>query len=212
MYISFIIIITISYSCRVTEWPYWFGLILPFSVIYVFNWLIFAIIMIKLLGRKNIINPEKGMAENVKKNLLIAVGLSLLFGLGWGFGLTATSSGRKEATFAFQLLFSIFVGLQGVLILFFHGIRSSEFRQVWASAFGVKKKQKIFSSSFNPRKKQAGSEASTTCNLSALPSNVDSKSQTEQVDSTDYPQGFSTFIENEVSIAKEPSLVVEGRQ
>ena len=168
--------------------------------------------MIKLLRRKNIINPEKGTVENVKKNLLIAVGLSLLFGLGWGFGLTATSSGTKEATFAFQLLFSIFVGLQGVLILFLHGIRSSEFRQVWASVFGLKKKQKIFSSSFNPRKKQAGSEASTTCNLSALPSNVDSKSQTEQVDSTEYPQGFSTFIETEVSIIKEPSLVMEGRQ
>ena len=196
-----------------TEWPYWFGLILPFSVIYVFNWIIFTIIMITLLRRKNIINPDKGMAENVKKNLLIAVGLSLLFGLGWGFGLTATSSVRKEATFAFQLLFSIFVGLQGVLILFFHGIRSSEFRQVWASTFCLKNKQKLFSSTFNPHKKQAGLEASAICNIiSAMPSSVYSNSQTEQVDSTDYPQGFSTFIETEVSIAKEPSLVVEGRQ
>ena len=196
-----------------TEWPYWFGLILPFSVIYVFNWIIFTIIMITLLRRKNIINPEKGMAENVKKNLLIAVGLSLLFGLGWGFGLTATSSGTKGATFAFQLLFSIFVGLQGILILFFHGIRSSEFRQVWASTFCLKKKQKVFSSTFNPHKKQAGLEASAICNIiSAMPSSVYSYSQTEQIDSTDYPQGFSTFIETEVSIAKEPSLVVEGRQ
>ena len=149
----------------------------------------------------------------MKKNLLIAVGLSLLFGLGWGFGLTATSS-AKEATFAFRLLFRIFVGLQGVLILFFHGIRSSEFRQVWASAFGLKKKRKIFSSSINPRKKQAGSEASTTCNLPALPSKVDSKSQYDtlslkkQVRSTDCSQDFSTIIETEVSIAKEPSLVV----
>ena len=164
--------------------------------------------MITLLRRKNSINPEKGNAEKVKKNLLIAVGLSLVFGLGWGFGLTATSSGTKEATFAFQLLFSIFVGLQGVLILFFHGIRSSEFRQVWASAFSLKKKQKIFSSSFNPRKKQAGSEASTTCNLSALPSNVDSNSQTKLVDSTDCSQDVSIIIETEVSIAKEPSVVV----
>ena len=109
-----------------TEWPFWFGLILPFFVIYVFNWIIFAVIMIKLLSRK-VINAKRATAKSVKQNLLIAVGLSLLFGLGWGFGLTATGSGTKEATFAFQLLFSIFVGLQGVLILFFHGIRSSEF-------------------------------------------------------------------------------------
>ena len=196
-----------------TEWPYWFGLILPFSVIYVFNWITFTIIMIKLLSRKNTINPEKGTVEIVKKNLLIAVGLSLLFGLGWGFGLTATSSGTKEATFAFQLLFSIFVGLQGVLILFFHGIRSPEFRQVWASSFCLKKKQKIFSSTLNPHKKQAGLEASAMCNIiSALPSSIYSNSQTKQVDSTDYPQGFPTFIETEVSIVKETSLVVEGRQ
>ena len=169
--------------------------------------------MIKLLSRK-VINAKKATAKSVKKNLLIAVGLSLLFGLGWGFGLTATSSGTKEATFAFQLIFSIFVGLQGMLILFFHGIRSPEFRQVWTSALCLTKKRKIFSSPFNPRKKQAGSEASTTCNLSALPSNVDSKSQYDtlslkkQVCSTESSQDFSTIIETELSIAKEPSTVV----
>ena len=166
---------------------------MPFFVIYVFNWIMFSIIMIKLL---------------------IAVGLSLLFGLGWGFGLTATSSGIKGATFAFQLIFSIFVGLQGVLILFFHGIRSPEFRQVWASALGLTKKRKIFSSSINPRKKQAGSEASKTCNLPALPSKVDSKSQYDtlslkkQVCSTESSRDFLTIIEAEVSIAKEPSTVL----
>ena len=44
------------------------------------------------------------------------------------------------------------------------------------------------------KKQQAGSEASTTCNLSALPSNVDSKSQTKLVDSTDCSQDVSYYI------------------
>ena len=55
-------------------------------------------------------------------------------------------------------------------------------------------KKYIYSSSFNPRKEQAGSEASTTCNLSALPSNVVSKSQTKLVDSTDCSQDVSYYI------------------
>ena len=38
-------------------------------------------------------------------------------------------------------------------------------------------------------------------------SNVDSKSQTKLVDSTDCSQDVSIIIETEVSIGKEPSLV-----
>ena len=135
------------YSCRATEWPFWFGLILPFSIIYVFNWIIFIVIMFQLLRRRSDNKTDrKNMGRVFKRNALIAVGLSLLFGLGWGFGLTATSSDVKEVTFAFQLLFSVFVGSQGVLIFIFHGIRSPHFRQVWAIALGLRHKRKGFSS------------------------------------------------------------------
>ena len=45
-------------SCRVTEWPFWFGLILPFIVMYVFNWIAFTIIMITLLRRRKVENKK----------------------------------------------------------------------------------------------------------------------------------------------------------
>ena len=80
---------------------------------------------------KNIQSP--GKVSQVKKLTLIAIGLSLIFGLGWGLGLAATSSDIEELTFTFQLIFSIFVGSQGLLIFIFHGVRSKDARDEWRS-------------------------------------------------------------------------------
>lgn len=102
--------------------------------------------MIKLLGR-NVPGEEKSSRKRkirtFKQNFTIALGLSLLFGLGWGFGLSATSTNVKELTFALQIIFSLFVGSQGLIILIFHVLRSQEARKVWQPLFiCCKKNQK----------------------------------------------------------------------
>ena len=74
---------------------------------------------------------SKGVLMEVRRNLVIAVGLAVLFGLGWGLGLAATSTQVKELTFTFQIAFSVFVGSQGILIFFFHCIRSKESLNHW---------------------------------------------------------------------------------
>ena len=66
-----------------------------------------------------------------KRLTIIAFGLSVVFGLGWGLGLAATSSDAKEVTFVFQVIFSIFVSAQGILIFILHGLRSPDARLVW---------------------------------------------------------------------------------
>ena len=172
-------------SCRVTEWPFWFGLILPFIVMYVFNWIAFTIIMITLLRRRKVENKKN--ASFFKQNLFIALGLSLLFGLGWGFGLFATSSDVRELTFTFQILFSVFVGSQGVLIFVFYGLRFPQFRQVWLSGFGLRKKTKTFMLS---SKKDVGTSSKyKITDTGTLP--IDQKLGTFQMQSTD-PKGFSS--------------------
>ena len=118
------------FSCRSTGPPFWFGLILPFLLIYIFNWIVFIIIMTSIYKKSK--KQEKKVART-KKLTMIAIGLSLLFGLGWAFGLSATSSNVEEVTFAFQLIFSIFVGSQGLLIFIFHGIRSKNVSKQWKS-------------------------------------------------------------------------------
>ena len=73
----------------------------------------------------------KDKLKSVKKQVAIAVGLATLFGLGWGFGLAASGTTVNELTFTFQLLFSLFVGLQGVILFVLHGVRKPEARGQW---------------------------------------------------------------------------------
>ena len=77
----------------------------------------------------------KDKFESVKKQVAIAVGLATLFGLGWGFGLAASGTTVKGVTFTFQLLFSLFVGLQGVILFVLHGVRKQEARGQWKEWF-----------------------------------------------------------------------------
>ena len=74
---------------------------------------------------------EKTTLTSVRTNAVIAFSLAVLFGLGWGFGLAASGSSSREATFVLQLLFTIFVGIQGLLIFVLHGIRKEEARNEW---------------------------------------------------------------------------------
>ena len=95
----------------------------------------FVVIMVALCMHTRRTAAMTGKDSNIKsmiaKHLLIAVVLSLLFGLGWAFGLIGTSSLPREAYLPAQYIFSIFMGLQGVLIFFFHAVRSPDAREEW---------------------------------------------------------------------------------
>ena len=95
----------------------------------------FVVIMVALCMHSRRSAVLKAKDTNVKsvigKHFLIAVVLSLLFGLGWAFGLIGTSSLPEEAYTPAQYIFSIFMGAQGVLIFILHAVRSQEARQEW---------------------------------------------------------------------------------
>ena len=65
------------------------------------------------------------------KLLVIAFILSVLFGLGWGFGLLGTTALPKTVFVLAQYLFSIFIGLQGLMIFVLHCVRSPDAREEW---------------------------------------------------------------------------------
>ena len=168
-----------SFSCRPTEWPFYFGFILPFVIIYVLNWIVFVAIMVSICKHfRNLQSLRESSVRqqlrNVKENLIIAMCLSIVLGLGWGLGLVSTSSGLVELSFTFQVIFSIFVGSQGVLIFILYGIRNTNFRQLWIKLFsGCRSNTDNFVSSekgsTNPRDNSStvGEELSSMSTLSS---------------------------------------------
>ena len=117
-------------------YPFWFGLILPFVAVYLFNWAMFIIIIICLVkNRKNVSSLHHKKKRELKRLFFLVLGLSLVFGLGWGFGLLATSSDIKKLTFTFQILFSILIGSQVLLFFVFHVIRAPQAREQWKKLF-----------------------------------------------------------------------------
>ena len=132
--------LSFNFSCRSRDLPFYIGLIAPFAILYVFNLTMFILIMASVCKhsyRRRGITTEKSTFTFVRKNATIAFSLAIVFGLGWAFGLAATSTPSKETTFALQLLFTIFVGCQGLLIFFLHGIRKPEARNEWKKWFST---------------------------------------------------------------------------
>ena len=161
-----------QYSCRATQWPFWFGMILPFLVIYIFNWIMFVLIMISLCCRSQgvIVKDTHAKIKAYKAKFTVAAILAVMFGLGWTLGLAATSIPVREFSLTFQILFSVFVGAQGVLIFLLHGVRNQDIRKLWKNWFttlGTKSHLSTILSSFLAS--EAGRTGGDSSNLSTLP-------------------------------------------
>ena len=122
-------------------------MILPFVATHILNWFLFVCIMgylteAKCAKKKS--NVTKDIKKDVKVQVQLAILMSVSFGLGWGIGLLATGldlEDAEEAMFAIQVIFAIFVGLQGVLVMLF-GLRDRGIREYWLGKFGWKKKSR----------------------------------------------------------------------
>ena len=125
------------HRCRVNYLPFWLGQILPFIVMNIFNWSLFITIIISVCLKRRTATDEPGKKAKklTKSHVTMTIGLANLCGLGWIFGLAASSMPVEELTFIFQLLFSIFVGSQGILLFFFHCIRNPQARKQWKTWF-----------------------------------------------------------------------------
>ena len=126
-----------TYSCRPFEWPFWFGLILPVGIIFIFDWIMFFVIMRALYkhtkeNRKLGKGEKDTSADDIKKISRYSIVLATLFGLGWTFGLLATQYGdQNRLSFILSFFFCLIVGCQGILLLYFHGVRSPDAIIVW---------------------------------------------------------------------------------
>ena len=118
-------------SCRATEWPFWLGFVFPFALLYTFDWIMFAIIITSIMKQRCASSRMNAKSKLHRENLIVALSLAVVFGLGWGFGLLVTSYPVEEVTITFQVLFSVFVGAQGALLFLLHGVRNPDARWIW---------------------------------------------------------------------------------
>ena len=125
---SMVTIYASAFSCRANGYPFYLGFILPFLAIYLFNWIMFIVIMVSLVRHAKV--AKKSFKQS---NVTIAAGLALVLGLGWGFGLAASNNKITYLACALQIVFSVFIGCQGLLILLFHGVRNKDAKMVWRS-------------------------------------------------------------------------------
>ena len=78
--------------------------------------------------------------KKLKQQFVIAITLSLLFGLGWGVGLPATQALYiAPIRDMFSILFVVLTAFQGLFVFLMHTIRSKEVRNLWKSWLLCKK-------------------------------------------------------------------------
>lgn len=94
----------------------------------------FLIIIVSLFKQQCKTQGEgnSNLQTSFKKQALLVITLSILFGLAWGIGLAATSSiSIPWLRYTLELSFVIAAGLQGVLIFILYGLRISKVRKTW---------------------------------------------------------------------------------
>ena len=117
-------------------------MVVPFLIIYIFNWTVFFIIIVTLLRKscKSDLKDVKKKQENIsfiRQQLIIVTTLSVLFGLGWGIGLFATQDihNNKIVRDLLAALFVIVTAFHGLFIFIMHCLRSKDVRSVWKHWF-----------------------------------------------------------------------------
>ena len=115
-------------------------MVVPFLIVYIFNWAVFSIIIVSLLiktFRSNIKSKNNINVKFVRQQLIIAVTLSVMFGLGWGIGLLATQDIHTNKTVRdlFAAFFVLITAFHGLFIFIMHCLRSREVRTVWKRWF-----------------------------------------------------------------------------
>ena len=118
---------------------------------------------------RRLLKGEGNKSEEVKRLARYSIVLVTLIGLGWTFGLLATQYGNQnEISFIFAFFFCLIVGCQGILLLYFHGVRSSDAIAVWNMWFlkycpccpcGKERKGKLSFKKFVAKKENAYAES-----------------------------------------------------
>ena len=184
-------------------------MILPFLLVTIFNWIMFVLIMISICGHTQAPVADKKEGSKIKAmqtHFTIAATLAVVFGLGWALGLAATSLPVKELTLTFQILFSTFVGAQGVLLFMLHGVRNQDIRNIWIQCiFTFSQKSHLASVISSTKTSSVGQETLHTTKNTSRMSTLPHKEECPSAIDNKQPGG-SVAIEDNVDDDEENNI------
>ena len=108
------------------------------------NWVMFILIFGSLLCRPNVKKEtsSRGTFRKLKENFMIALGLSLLFGMGWAIGLLASSDLPLAVRYPAEWIFTLATAFLGVYLFALYVLRSPEARKLWKRWLLCQRKKK----------------------------------------------------------------------
>ena len=121
--------------------PYYVGMVVPFLIFYIFNWIIFGVIFVSLIHKRfcsSVKETDKKPKNSfLHQQLIVVASLSVLFGLGWGIGLFATQDAHnsESARDILSAMFVLITAFHGLFILIMNGVRSKDVRNIWKQWF-----------------------------------------------------------------------------
>ena len=74
---------------------------------------------------------SKAGNPRLKENFWMTVGLTILFGISWVFGMLATAGLPNYIRIPFDIIFTVLASLQGVFVFLLYCIKSPECRELW---------------------------------------------------------------------------------
>ena len=131
-------------SCRVDGPAYYVGMIVPFLIIYLFNWGVFILTITTLIRegyRKKSFHGgvDPSTSRFVRQQLISAITLSTLLGIGWGIGLFATgdiyNNSDDTIRHVIDAIFVCVTAFHGFFVLIMHCLRSKDVRKIWKRWF-----------------------------------------------------------------------------
>ena len=93
----------------------------------------FIIIIVNLIRRPNVQKEaaKGGNFKKMKENFWLTIGLSVLFGVSWIFGLLASAGLPDYIRIPFDIIFTVLASFQGVFLFLLYCLKSPECRQLW---------------------------------------------------------------------------------
>ena len=121
-------------SCGVTMLPLWFGLVLPLGIIGVFHFILIALLLIKVMRDNNYSSSDQQKISYYNTAVVLTL-LSCAVYFGCAFGLLYVHPQLSEYSVSFQVIFSVCILSQGVLMFIYSLCASEHAYKFWTSFY-----------------------------------------------------------------------------